>query len=59
MYKFFLTFSLLFQSEGEENPGAVISSYLLTSLDTITGGGAVYIETIFTKCTNNFYLVVR
>ncbi|XP_013167691.1 PREDICTED: uncharacterized protein LOC106117795 isoform X2 [Papilio xuthus] len=27
-------------SEGEENPGAVIASYLLTSLDTITGGGA-------------------
>lgn len=29
------------QSEGEENPGEVIASYLLTSLDTITGGGAV------------------
>ncbi|CAG9559372.1 unnamed protein product [Danaus chrysippus] len=27
-------------SEGEENPGAVIASYLLTSLDTITGGGS-------------------
>ncbi|XP_063833338.1 uncharacterized protein LOC135082472 [Ostrinia nubilalis] len=27
-------------SEGEENPGAVIASYLLTSLDTLTGGGA-------------------
>ncbi|CAK1590474.1 unnamed protein product [Parnassius mnemosyne] len=27
-------------SEGEENPGSVIASYLLTSLDTITGGGA-------------------
>ncbi|XP_050353717.1 uncharacterized protein LOC126775696 [Nymphalis io] len=27
-------------SEGEENPGAIIASYLLTSLDTITGGGA-------------------
>ncbi|XP_041972169.1 uncharacterized protein LOC121728125 [Aricia agestis] len=27
-------------SEGEENPGTVIASYLLTSLDTITGGGA-------------------
>ncbi|CAH2051854.1 unnamed protein product, partial [Iphiclides podalirius] len=27
-------------SEGDENPGAVIASYLLTSLDTITGGGA-------------------
>ncbi|KAJ2942899.1 hypothetical protein O0L34_g15088 [Tuta absoluta] len=27
-------------SNGEENPGQVIASYLLTSLDTITGGGA-------------------
>ncbi|CAG5024508.1 unnamed protein product [Parnassius apollo] len=27
-------------SEGEENPGSVIASYLLTSLDTLTGGGA-------------------
>ncbi|CAH2986349.1 unnamed protein product [Chilo suppressalis] len=27
-------------SEGEENPGTVIGSYLLTSLDSITGGGA-------------------
>ncbi|XP_047999611.1 hyphally regulated cell wall protein 3-like [Leguminivora glycinivorella] len=27
-------------SEGEENPGTVIAQYLLTSLDTITGGGA-------------------
>ncbi|CAG9791343.1 unnamed protein product [Diatraea saccharalis] len=27
-------------SEGNENPGAVIGSYLLTSLDSITGGGA-------------------
>lgn len=35
-----ILFNIL-QSEGEENPGAVIASYLLTSLDTITGGGAV------------------
>ncbi|CAK1541522.1 unnamed protein product [Leptosia nina] len=27
-------------SEGNENPGSVIASYFLTSLDTITGGGA-------------------
>ncbi|XP_039751977.1 uncharacterized protein LOC120627918 [Pararge aegeria] len=27
-------------SEGEENPGEILASYLLTSLDTITGGGA-------------------
>ncbi|KAL4711929.1 hypothetical protein ACJJTC_006098 [Scirpophaga incertulas] len=27
-------------SEGEENPGSVIASYLLTSLDSLTGGGA-------------------
>ncbi|XP_028036505.1 dentin sialophosphoprotein [Bombyx mandarina] len=27
-------------SEGEENPGSIVASYLLTSLDTITGGGA-------------------
>ncbi|KAI8442343.1 hypothetical protein MSG28_005873 [Choristoneura fumiferana] len=27
-------------SEGEENPGEILASYLLTSLDTITGGGS-------------------
>ncbi|XP_063541566.1 uncharacterized protein DDB_G0283357 [Cydia strobilella] len=27
-------------SEGEENPGTIIAQYLLTSLETITGGGA-------------------
>ncbi|XP_023944009.2 uncharacterized protein LOC112050092 isoform X2 [Bicyclus anynana] len=27
-------------SEGEENPGEILAGYLLTSLDTITGGGA-------------------
>ncbi|CAH0595432.1 unnamed protein product [Chrysodeixis includens] len=27
-------------SEGAENPGEIIASYLLTSLETITGGGA-------------------
>ncbi|XP_053617102.1 serine-aspartate repeat-containing protein F-like [Plodia interpunctella] len=27
-------------SEGEENPGEILASYLLTSLETITGGGA-------------------
>ncbi|GBP41519.1 hypothetical protein EVAR_20324_1 [Eumeta japonica] len=27
-------------SEGDENPGSVLASYLLTSLDTLTGGGA-------------------
>ncbi|CAF4884911.1 unnamed protein product [Pieris macdunnoughi] len=27
-------------SEGNENPGSVIASYFLTSLDTITGGGS-------------------
>lgn len=39
MYTLHLSFK--FQSEGEENPGAIIASYLQTSLDTITGGGSV------------------
>ncbi|XP_045454246.1 uncharacterized protein LOC123663622 [Melitaea cinxia] len=36
-------------SEGEENPGEILASYLLTSLDTITGGGAKNNGAVFGK----------